>query len=77
MPRKPRELQAELRRAGFIPRAAKGNHTVWEHPLVPAYPSRWLARAATMPTAIKKRRSAWRWRRCARHKGDSSHDCNF
>jgi len=34
MPRKVRELKADLRRAGFIPRTAKGSHTVWEHPLV-------------------------------------------
>jgi len=38
MPRKIRQLLAELRRAGFapLPRRGKGSHTVWGHPLVPA-----------------------------------------
>jgi predicted RNA binding protein YcfA (HicA-like mRNA interferase family) len=35
MPRKLRELQADLRRAGYTPRAAQGSHVVWEHPLTP------------------------------------------
>ena len=35
MPREIRELKADLRRAGFVPRPGKGSHTVWEHPLVP------------------------------------------
>lgn len=33
MPKKIRELKAELRRAGFRWRPGKGSHTVWEHPL--------------------------------------------
>ncbi len=33
MPRKIRELKAELRRAGFAVRSGKGSHTVWKHPL--------------------------------------------
>ncbi len=37
MPRKVRELRAELRRAGFTtdPARGKGSHTYWEHPLLP------------------------------------------
>jgi predicted RNA binding protein YcfA (HicA-like mRNA interferase family) len=35
MPRKIRQLKADLRRAGFTMRPGKGSHTVWEHPLVP------------------------------------------
>lgn len=35
MPRKIRELEADLRRAGFVWRPAKGSHTVWTHPLLP------------------------------------------
>ena len=37
MPRKIRQLKADLRRAGFVqvPSRGKGSHTVWEHPLVP------------------------------------------
>ena len=35
MPRKIRQLKADLRRAGFAMRPGKGSHTVWEHPLVP------------------------------------------
>ena len=35
MPRKIRELKADLRQAGFIWRPAKGSHTRWSHPLVP------------------------------------------
>lgn len=33
MPRKIRELKAELRRADFAVRSGKGSHTVWKHPL--------------------------------------------
>ena len=37
MPRKLRELRADLRRAGFrhLPRRGKGSHTYWEHPADP------------------------------------------
>ncbi len=34
MPRKIRELKADLRRAGFRVRPGKGSHAVWWHPLV-------------------------------------------
>lgn len=36
MPRKIRELKADLRRAGYrqVRRRGKGSHTWWEHPLV-------------------------------------------
>jgi predicted RNA binding protein YcfA (HicA-like mRNA interferase family) len=34
MPRKLRQLKADLRRAGFSERAGKGSHTRWSHPLV-------------------------------------------
>jgi predicted RNA binding protein YcfA (HicA-like mRNA interferase family) len=38
MPRKIRQLRADLRRAGYeeLPRRGKGSHTVWAHPAVPA-----------------------------------------
>lgn len=36
MPRKVRELKADLSRAGFTRRPGKGSHTVWRHPLLPA-----------------------------------------
>jgi predicted RNA binding protein YcfA (HicA-like mRNA interferase family) len=32
MPRKIRELKRDLRQAGFMMRAGKGNHSVWRHP---------------------------------------------
>ena len=37
MPRKLRELKAELRRAGFreLRQRGKGSHTVWKHPALP------------------------------------------
>ncbi len=35
MPRKIRELKAELRRAGFTEQPGKGSHTGWRHPLLP------------------------------------------
>jgi predicted RNA binding protein YcfA (HicA-like mRNA interferase family) len=38
MPRKVRELKADLRKAGFRMRPGKGSHTVWEHPLIPENP---------------------------------------
>lgn len=34
MPRKIRELKADLRRAGCFQRPGKGSHTVWQHPLL-------------------------------------------
>jgi predicted RNA binding protein YcfA (HicA-like mRNA interferase family) len=34
MPRKLRELRAELRQAGFRNRGGKGDHQNWEHPMV-------------------------------------------
>jgi len=37
MPRKVRQLKADLRRAGFVsaPKRGKGSHSVWLHPLAP------------------------------------------
>lgn len=35
MPRKIRQLKADLRKAGFSERPGKGSHTNWAHPLVP------------------------------------------
>ncbi len=35
MPRKLRQLKADLRKAGFIERPGKGSHFRWSHPLVP------------------------------------------
>jgi len=35
MPRKLRELRADLRRAGFALDHQTGSHQVWKHPLVP------------------------------------------
>jgi hypothetical protein len=34
MPRKLRELRADLRRAGFRNRGGRGDHQNWEHPRV-------------------------------------------
>ena len=34
MPRKPRELRADLRAAGFIIDYQTGSHQVWKHPLL-------------------------------------------
>jgi predicted RNA binding protein YcfA (HicA-like mRNA interferase family) len=36
MPRKIRQLKADLQKAGFVWRPGKGSHTVWTHPLLPA-----------------------------------------
>jgi hypothetical protein len=35
MPRKLRELRADLRRAGFAVDHQTGSHQVWRHPLLP------------------------------------------
>lgn len=35
MPRKVRELEEDLRAAGFARRPGKGSHRIWQHPLVP------------------------------------------
>ena len=32
MPPKIRELKSKLSKAGFMKRAGKGSHTVWDHP---------------------------------------------
>ena len=39
MPRKVRELRADLKRAGFTQRPVSSGHTVWEHPLVAGHVS--------------------------------------
>jgi hypothetical protein len=39
MPRKKRQIRADLARAGFVSRGGKGDHTVWVHPLVPGHVS--------------------------------------
>lgn len=40
MPRKVRDLRAQLRHEGFVsdPKRGKGSHTYWEHPLLPEFP---------------------------------------
>lgn len=38
MPRKIRELERELRRAGFRMRPGRGRRRQWEHPLMPDRP---------------------------------------
>jgi predicted RNA binding protein YcfA (HicA-like mRNA interferase family) len=35
VPRKIRELKADLQREGFMSRTAKGSHTFWAHDLLP------------------------------------------
>lgn len=35
MPRKIRQLKADLLKAGFVWRPGKGSHTFWSHPFVP------------------------------------------
>jgi predicted RNA binding protein YcfA (HicA-like mRNA interferase family) len=35
MPRKIRQLKADLRQAGAVQVAQRGSHTKWEHPSVP------------------------------------------
>ncbi len=35
MPRKLRELRADLRRAGFEVDHQTGSHQIWKHPLIP------------------------------------------
>ncbi len=38
MPRKIRELERDLQKAGFEKRPGKGSHRQWEHPLMPDRP---------------------------------------
>ena len=40
MPRKIRQLIADLHRAGFVelPRRGKGSHSMWKHPSYPEIP---------------------------------------
>jgi hypothetical protein len=35
MPRKLRQLRADLQRAGFLVDHQRGSHQVWKHPLIP------------------------------------------
>ncbi|MDQ3706540.1 MAG: type II toxin-antitoxin system HicA family toxin [Chloroflexota bacterium] len=35
MPRKIRELKADLRKSGFGYRPGKGSHTIWYHDMIP------------------------------------------
>lgn len=35
MPRKGRQLKADLRKAGFLPARQKGSHVVWKHERYP------------------------------------------
>lgn len=37
VPRKVRELRADLRRNGFTERKVSSGHTVWEHPALPGH----------------------------------------
>ncbi len=37
MPRKVRELEADLRREGFARQSGKGSHRRWLHPLYPGH----------------------------------------
>ena len=37
MPRKVRQLRADIRRAGFRQLPGKGSHTKWVHPLLPGH----------------------------------------
>jgi len=37
VPRKVRELEADLRREGFTRQSGKGSHRRWLHPLYPGY----------------------------------------
>ncbi len=39
MPRKIRQLRADLKKAGFVKdnKRGKGSHTYWEHPELPGY----------------------------------------
>ena len=37
MPRKIRELEADLRKAGFARQPGKGSHRRWVHPLYPGH----------------------------------------
>ena len=38
MPRKVRDLERDLQRAGFRRRPGKGSHRQWEHPAMPDLP---------------------------------------
>ncbi len=38
MPRKIRDLERDLQRAGFRQRRGKGSHRQWEHPAMPDLP---------------------------------------
>jgi len=35
LPRKIRQLKADLRRAGFYEDRTSGSHAIWKHPLIP------------------------------------------
>ena len=52
MPRKIRQLKADLRKAGAYQASQEGSHTKWKHPLVPEsllILSGQMARCQTLP----------------------------
>ncbi len=65
MPRKLRELEADLARAGFIKKPAKGSHRKWIHPKAKVSIARGIL--VTMHNLIKKKMFA---RQYARHSND-------
>lgn len=77
MPRKIRQLRADLRRAGFHldSKRGKGSHTYWSHPLVP-YPVVLSGQAAMemTPIAIKNATFRRHCAICARHRGGNSRE---
>jgi predicted RNA binding protein YcfA (HicA-like mRNA interferase family) len=60
MPRKLRQLRADLKKAGFVKdsKRGKGSHTYWEHPKIQGYAVTLSGHDGTTPTPIRIRMSA-------------------
>ena len=74
MPRKLRELRADLRRAGFHNRGGKGDHQNWEHPRVAKSPWASRDRTATTRSPTRNERCAWPWMSWHAHRRGKSRE---
>ena len=54
VPRKLRELRADLRAEGFVIDHQTGSHQVWKHPLIPGISANLGGRMELMPNHIRK-----------------------
>jgi hypothetical protein len=72
VPRKLRELRADLRRAGFVQDHQTGSHQVWKHALLPGVSANLAGRDGADAKLYQEREVAEALRRLAEAQGDDS-----